>query len=118
MDFIQGRDIKFELISSLAERFCVSKESLIIRLIDLHLLDWEFYHAHIQDISTDFKRSSSNKAGGNANYNLISYLGRNYLNLAFSAYREQRIDAFQLASYTKTKVSNLPALEKAWGWRV
>ena len=110
--------ITYEYVSMLADKFCVSKETLILRLIELGKIDWTFYNEHIKEIHNDFIRNRVTKGRGNSNYNLISYLGRRYLNLVFSAYREQRIDAFQLASYTKTKVSNLPALERAWGWKV
>ena len=115
---VAGKQITYEYVSTLANKFCVSKEALILRLIELGKTDWNFYNEHINDIHNGFVRSKPKKKGGNPNYNLISYLGRRYLSLAFSAYREQRIDAFQLASYTKTKVSNLPALEQAGRWKV
>ncbi len=115
---IGNTQVSYKLVCELADKFHVSKEAMILRLIDLGRVDWNFYNENTSDIYIDFMRVKPKTKGGNQNNTLISYLGRNYLKLAFSAYRENRIDAFQLASYTKTRVSNIPALEKAWGWKV
>ncbi len=115
---IGNQRITYDLVCDLANKFCVSKEALVLRLISLKKTTWDFYNEYIGEIYKDFERVQPKKNGGNPNRNLVSYLGSKYLKLAFSAYRENRIDAFQLASYTKTKVSNIPALEQTWGWKV
>lgn len=114
---IGNQKITYDLVCDLANKFCVSKEAIILRLISLKKTNWDFYNEYIGEIYKDFERIQPKKKGGNPNRNLVSYLGGKYLKLAFSAYRENRIDAFQLASYTKTKVSNIPALEQTWGWK-
>jgi len=89
----------------------------MLKLIDLKRIDWNFYNDHLETIENDIVRAKSKKPGGDPYNTRISYLGGNYLKLAFSAYNTGRIDAFELASYVNTPVANLPRLEQSWGWK-
>ncbi|MFZ3326071.1 MAG: hypothetical protein WA231_09335 [Methylocella sp.] len=51
-------------------------------------------------------------SGGNPFWNKISYLGRDYITLAFNQYHQNRIDDVQLAEYLDTKPKNLGTLEE------
>jgi len=117
LEHISGRTLTYSYICELSDSFCVSRESLIIRLIYLKKLTWDFYNSNIEEIQNDFYRIAPKSGGGNSNNTLVSYLGKKYLNLAFRAYKAKRIDAFQLATYTRTSVSRLQAIENAWGWK-
>jgi Zn-dependent peptidase ImmA (M78 family) len=49
--------------------------------------------------------------GGDFYWNKISYLGRDYIGLAFQRYYQNRIDDSQLADYLETKPKNVGTLE-------
>lgn len=114
---INNKTLSYANISILANMFCVSREAMILRLISLDKLSWDFYNENIADIQNEFIRPKPKSKGGNSNNNLVSYLGGHYLKLAFTAYQSNKIDIFQLASYTKTTVNNIPELENTWGWK-
>jgi len=114
---VSHKPITYERVEELADLFNVSREAMILKLIELGKADWSLYNTNISSIQADLFRAKPKKSGGNPINTLLSYLGRNYVNLAFTAYHENRIDTFQLASYMNTSVLNLPLLEKAWGAR-
>lgn len=114
---IANTNITLDFVKNLAIRYCVSRESLILKLISLDKLSWDFYNQYIDDINDDFYRNKPKTNGGNYYNTLVSYLGNNYLKLAFSAYKANKIDEYQLSQYTKVKINYLSALENAWGWK-
>jgi hypothetical protein len=54
----------------------------------------------------------SGGGGGDFYWNKISYLGHDYIALAFSQYYQNKIDDTQLAEYLDTKPRNIAALEE------
>lgn len=51
-------------------------------------------------------------SGGDAYWNKLTYLGRDYVAVAFSQYHQNRIDDEQLGAYLDTKPRHLATLEE------
>lgn len=99
-------------ISTLAERYNVSREVILRKLLDRGMIDQEYYD---QKASTWIEEAKQHrreaKEGGNYYYTTATYLGHYYSDLAFSKYYRREISAYQLADYLSVKVDSLPKLE-------
>lgn len=116
---IKGRTVDDLLIENLSQKYNVSREVISRKLLDLRMISQEEYECKREEYLNDFLRAKKLKNGGGNYYNTkVSYLGYGYLNLVFSNYEKRKIDVFQLAEYTGTKIEHLPKLEVSWGWRV
>jgi len=117
-DAIQGKQISVEFISELSKHYNVSRQVVMVRLLNMQKITQKFYDEQSEHITQDYLRRKHNSKGGSHYNTLVSYLGNQYLHLVFSQFAKQKIDVFKLSEYTKTKVENLSTLEKSWGWRV
>lgn len=100
-------------ISALADKYAVSREVILRKLLDRQLVDPEYYAEKAAKWAKDAKTRRSD-GGGNYYATQIAYLGNRYLDLVFSEYYRNRISTNQLADYLNVKVSNLPTLETTW----
>ena len=91
----------------IANRYHVSRESIFRRFLDRGLVTQNDYLEAAKNWGAQRQASS----GGNHYWTKISYLGTNYLNLAFSRYHQNRITEVELADYLDIKVKNLTKLE-------
>jgi Zn-dependent peptidase ImmA (M78 family) len=101
-----------KIIENLAFRFKVSKEVVLRRYLDLHLIDIKEY----KDFTTQWKESFENKkdravSGGNYYLTQMVYLGKTYIDLAFRKYFQDKISIDNLADYLGIKVKNIPTFE-------
>ena len=104
----KGKPISEDTAAELAKLFNVSR-TLIFRIyLDRGLIDDATYTQAA--LTWDGQRGEG--TGGNWYNTKIAYLGRNYINLAFRHYYQNRIDETQLAEYLDTKPRNLNALEE------
>lgn len=95
-----------ETAKLLADRYHVSQESIFRRFLDSNLITPDEYQHFAQRGEKQYQGR-----GGNYYWTKITYLGTNYINLAFSRYRQNRISEPELADYLDTRVKNLPQLE-------
>ena len=101
-------------ISNLANRYNVSIEVILRKLYDRKLIDKEFYNDKAKiGIKKAKRRRQRSQYGGDYYKNKVTYLGKHYLDLAFSQYYRNRISEYQLADYLGTKVNNISGLEIA-----
>ena len=92
----------------LAARFHVSREFVYRRFLDEGLIDEATYTA----AAARWAKQMKGGAGGDYYWTKLSYLGRDYVEMALSEYRQNRINESQLAEYLDTKPRNLPGLEE------
>ena len=92
----------------LAGQFHVSREFIFRKFLDRGLIDHDDYTRAAKQW-TDQKPGRS---GGDPYWSKLSYLGREYVALAFSQYHQNRIDEVQLGEYLDWKPKNIGALEE------
>ena len=94
--------------TQLANRYHVSRELIFRRFLDRGDITKENYRRVAAQWAEQRQTGGS---GGNHYWTKITYLGKNYINLAFSRYYQNRISENELADYLDTKARNLSKLE-------
>ena len=101
-----------EFISDLANRYKVSREVVLRRYLDLHIIDKKAYEEFTSRWKVEFEKQKSAKSSGGDYYlTKMAYLGKTYINLAFSKYFQEKISIGGLADYLDIKVKNVPTFE-------
>jgi len=106
---IRGIAITDESIQELSDRYHVSREVILRKLLDRKLVEQAVYEEKVRDWAQSAKKSSG--AGGDYYRTRGAYLGERYLGTAFSRYYQNRISVEQLADYLGVKVKNVPGME-------
>ncbi|MDE0554936.1 MAG: ImmA/IrrE family metallo-endopeptidase [Candidatus Poribacteria bacterium] len=97
-----------EFASDMAGQLNVSREMIYRKLRDRELVSQEEYS---DAAKTWAEQQLTRRGGGNKYYNWITYLGREYISLAFQRYYQNRITHEQLGDYLDIKPKNLDKLE-------
>jgi Zn-dependent peptidase ImmA (M78 family)/transcriptional regulator with XRE-family HTH domain len=106
---VAGRDHSERTAELIAARFHVSREVIYRKFLDRRWIDQAEYTRAVR------QWASQRQAGGGSGdfyWSTISYLGRDYISLAFNQYYQNRIDAEQLGQYLNTKPKNISTLEQ------
>jgi Zn-dependent peptidase ImmA (M78 family) len=103
-----GREASEETAEFLAARFHVSREFFYRKFLNRDLIDEPTYKA----ATARWAAQRQPGTGGDHYWNKISYLGRDYIQLALSQYHQNRIDQNQLAEYLDSKPRNVGTLEE------
>jgi len=104
-----GLDPSEDTAELLASRFHVSREFIYRKFLDQKMITQEVYIE-----ATERWTGQRGRGGGGGDYywTKISYLGREYIQLALSQYHQNRIDQNQLAEYLDSKPRNVGTLEE------
>jgi Zn-dependent peptidase ImmA (M78 family)/transcriptional regulator with XRE-family HTH domain len=102
-----------ELVADLANRYKVSREVILRKLLDRGIIDRNFYYAKAEQWVLEYKAKRSGRSGGNYYATQATYLGEKFLRVAFNKYYQRRCTIQQLADYLNVKVKNIPGLEQA-----
>jgi Zn-dependent peptidase ImmA (M78 family) len=94
----------------LAAQFNVSREVIYRRFLDRRWIDQAEYARAVRE--WDGQRQSGGSSGGDFYWTKIAYLGRDYMELVFKQFYQNRIDDAQLAEYLDTKPRNVGTLEE------
>lgn len=96
-------------VQELAQRYCVSREVILRKLLEKNLVDEKTYREKVKL----WKKETSGAKGGGGNYYRTkrTYLGVRYLDLVFSRLYQRRITVEQVAEYLDVKVKNVPGME-------
>lgn len=86
-------------LNKLANRYNVSRDAIMYRLVKMNLLDKDFYNIK----KVGYFRDASSSAGGNFYYTRMSYLGTSYLNKVFTSYYAGKLSKSQVGLYTGLK---------------
>ena len=103
-----------ETAEQIASRYHISREFVFRRFLDRGAISRETYMRARAKWAGQRIRSS----GGNHYWTKISYLGTNYIGLAYSRYYQSRISELELADYLDTKVKHLSKLEDYFSRKV
>lgn len=105
---VRGQPATEATAEAVARSFHVSREVVFRRFLDRGLIDQATYTEAAERWA---KQGQGSGTGGDYYWTKLSYLGRDYVALALSQYRQNRITETQLAEYLDTKPKNLPGIE-------
>ena len=102
---------KKETFEKLAEHYCVSREVILRKFLDKKIIDQSYYNSTVESWYLK-KPTSQGSSGGDFYANKNTYLGKGYLNVAFSRYYQNRISEQQLADYLElSRLDQIPQIE-------
>jgi Zn-dependent peptidase ImmA (M78 family) len=105
---LRGQPANEATAERIAGSFHVSREVVFRRFLDRGLIDEATYTEAAQRWASQRQGGGS---GGDYYWTKLAYLGRDYVALALSQYRQNRINENQLADYLDTKPKNLAGIE-------
>lgn len=111
-DFAQYRDIDTwtdEVVESIANRYCVSREAILRRAVDWGRVSQEYYRRKAAEWASQV--SSSVSDGGDFYATYATYFGDSYLSLVFSQHHRGRLSAEELSDHLGMKVETAVKLE-------
>ncbi len=111
-DFIERtprRGVDEKGIDDLSKLYKVSREVILRKFLDRGVIDGRYY----QKMISKWARHAPKRSGAGGDYYRTkgAYLGRHYLELAFSRYYQRKISIEQLANYLGVKVKNVTGME-------
>ncbi|HOT73117.1 MAG TPA: ImmA/IrrE family metallo-endopeptidase [Anaerohalosphaeraceae bacterium] len=110
--FLSGKRIEETLISELAKKYCVSREVILRKCLDLEYVSQTLYESKVKEWET--QRVKRPPAGANKAlyYPMrVAYLGERYIETAFRKYYKGLISKLQLAEFLDVKERNISRLE-------
>jgi Zn-dependent peptidase ImmA (M78 family) len=102
------RDPSERTAEALAAQFHVSREFIFRKFLDRGLITQTDYAQAAKRWATQKQPGS----GGDPYWSKLTYLGRDYVALAFSQYYQNKIDDTQLGEYLDTKPKHVSTLEE------
>lgn len=105
-----GVPIDDTTITDWADLYCVSRESILRRLLDLGRVDQQLYDSKSRQWMNELK----NHGGGGGTHYLTrgAYLGVRYVEVVFSRYHQGRISVEEAADYLGDSTKNVPKMEE------
>lgn len=107
---VSGRAHDEATAEHLAALFHVSRETIYRKFLDRRWITQAEYR-RAAGAWNEQRQEGGGGSGGNHYWTKITYLGREYIGLAFRQYYQNRIDDAQLAFYLETKPKNVGTLE-------
>lgn len=102
-------------VEKLANIYSVSREVILRKCLDRGIVSANSYNEVVSRWQEERERlerqRKKKRKGGNIYNNQLVYLGRPYIETAFSQYRSKRISFSQLAEYLGVKYRGIPELE-------
>ncbi len=123
MDFrdeLANQPISESLIQNLSSLYCVSKEAIMYKLLQMHRISSADYSSLKETFYGDALRNGSvmqngsKKNGGNYYATKLAYLGAGYTGEILSQYQSNRINAYQASEMLGAKVDHHPKIEFAF----
>ena len=101
-------------IEKLARPYGISREVILRKLLDRHLITTEEYDEKAKKYFNQLRKSrkESVSSGGSYYATQLAYVGTRYAEAALGKYYGNQIDAYQLADYVGVKPGNISAFEK------
>ncbi len=110
---IDNRNIKI-----LADKFCVSREVILRKFMDLNLIDNKTYNSFLEEWYKKIPVKNT-KSGGDYYKTKKAYLGDQYINLSFQKYYQGKITIEKLSDFLTLSVKNVSNFEqKAFAIRI
>ena len=108
--------VDYNLIEKLAEKYSVSREVILRRLLDYDLVTKDYYQNKTTEWNKDYLRTKPKKPGGNYYLTRLSYLGQGFTTLVFQNHHQGILNKAQLAHYLNIKARNVDKLESHLNW--
>ena len=101
-------------IRQLAEKYSVSQEVVLRRLLTLGRITESFYRQRRQELLEAYKREAARGQGGYAPYHLVKVrdLGRAFIRLVLEAYHTETINSSDVAEMLGVRLKHLPTIEQ------
>ncbi len=96
----------------LAKQFSASREVIYRKFLDRNWIIKAEYEAASTEWAQQLATTKKEKSGGDPYRTWLSYLGEDYVTLAFRRYYEERIDDEELANYLGIKPKHIDRLEE------
>jgi len=114
----QGRPAPWsdEEIEALADRYAVSREALLLRLVEVGRADQALYQRKRAEYERQYAaEAEAANEGGFApyRYQVLSHLGRGFARLILQGYYQNRLSLSAVAGYFGVQAKHVPALEQA-----
>ena len=107
---LAGVSIDDRAIEHWARLYCVSRETILRRLLDQGRVRQQDYEQKVQQWLME--QTGSEGAGGNYYLTKGAYLGERYIEIVFSHYHQGRISVDQVADYLDVRTKNVPRMEE------
>jgi len=99
-----------EIVPNLAEKYSVSREVILRKLLDNDVVSQEYYALKAAEWNRDYLRTISRQKGGNWYLTQLAYLGEGFTRLAFENYHHGRLSVEQLAQHLNINSKNIEKL--------
>jgi Zn-dependent peptidase ImmA (M78 family) len=105
-----------EVVTPLAERFKVSREVVLRRLLDMSRISPATYQAKSREWNADYLRRRARGDGGNYCLTKLAYLGEGFTRAAFEQYRLGLLTKTELGTHLNLNSRHIDSLERRLGW--
>jgi Zn-dependent peptidase ImmA (M78 family)/transcriptional regulator with XRE-family HTH domain len=101
-------------IRQLAEKYSVSQEVVLRRLLTLGRISQSFYQQRRQELVEAYRREAERTQGGFVPYHVLKTrdLGRAFIRLVLEAYHTETINSSDVAEMLGVKLKHLPTIEQ------
>ena len=112
--YIDGLSANEAAAVELASVFNVSREVIYRKFLDRELISVNEYKSKAEKWRKQARSSSTESSSGNYYNTFFAYVDKPYLELAFSSYFQDKIDARQLADYLNVSQKSLSKIEEKY----
>ncbi len=105
-----------ESVSEIAERYSVSREVILRRLLDHGVVTKRYYEQKAAEWNKEYLGRDKTTEGGNFYLTRLAYLGEGFTTIAFENYHRGRINRTELANHLNINARYLPKLEAYMRW--
>lgn len=101
-------------IRQLAEKYSVSQEVVLRRLLTLGRISQSFYQERRQELVEAYRKEAARAQGGFVPYHVLKTrdLGRAFIRLVLEAYHTEAINSSDVAEMLGVKLKHLPTIEQ------
>jgi Zn-dependent peptidase ImmA (M78 family) len=104
-----------EEILALARRYGVSREALLLRLVELGRADLAFYQTMRREYARHREKTEEPETSGFApyRYQVLGHLGRGFARLVLQGYHNNRLTLSTASGYLGVQAKYVPIIERA-----
>jgi Zn-dependent peptidase ImmA (M78 family)/transcriptional regulator with XRE-family HTH domain len=99
-------------IEELANRYHVSREAVLRRILDLDLVTQQYYEQKARQWAQEAEDALTSSKGGNYYATQATYLGESYVRLVFGKYYRGQITLEQVADYLGVRTKSVAGIEE------
>jgi Zn-dependent peptidase ImmA (M78 family)/transcriptional regulator with XRE-family HTH domain len=110
-----GAEWSNEEVLALARRYGVSREALLLRLVELGRAEQAFYQRMRREYARQREEAEEQETGGFApyQYQVLGHLGRGFARLVLQAYHSKRLTLSAVSGFLGVQAKYVPIIERA-----